>query len=232
MSDELKSKNKGTGFIKRIIYSSMLLSLLGLNVASLTNAAIHDALFGMLSYLPYTSLADSPSKRYNTLSKKQATLKAENAQFRSRQAKMSANKKKIKTIAKRVSARTVKNVARNVSSVPLEVFPYVGVATIVGVTILDVKDACQSMHDMNSMMALMNVDDADVDVNKVCGQPVPSEKDLLAKLGVPPKKYDEMRHHLGGFMHHLEKETKTSWTNMNDAIGGTVYEVFRRFGVK
>jgi hypothetical protein len=85
----------------------------------------------------------------------------------------------VQKVSKRLVARTAINATRNSSSIFAEAIPYVGVAVVLGVTALDLHDACETLKDMNELGNVF--DHAPEDESKVCGIKVPSKADVIAK---------------------------------------------------
>jgi hypothetical protein len=67
-----------------------------------------------------------------------------------------------------------------VSSVAGEAIPFIGTAIIVGVTALDIRDACATMEDVNALNSAFGHEMEDQ--NKVCGMHVPSREQVLAQI--------------------------------------------------
>ena len=79
----------------------------------------------------------------------------------------------------------MRNATRNSSSVLAESIPYLGVAVVLGVTALDLHDACQTLKDMNELNAAF--EQAQEDPSKVCGLKVPNGAEVVAKIKAGPK---------------------------------------------
>jgi hypothetical protein len=144
----------------------LILGLVSLNVLTLTNSRTHDFLYGMIDKLPFPRLKlDSPSKRYSKLAKENNrhlnSLKKQKNQF---------NKKisKVKGISNKISKRLTLNISRNIAAIPAESLPYIGVASVIAVTIWDIKDACDTMKDLDEMLGFtgIQVDSAETVKNK------------------------------------------------------------------
>ena len=84
---------------------------------------------------------------------------------------------------RRIAQRAIRGAGRNVAAVPLEAVPVVGVATVVAVTALDVKEACDTLHDMQDLRVAAGIDAERQDwTSQVCGtfsqQSVPAVCDM------------------------------------------------------
>lgn len=85
----------------------------------------------------------------------------------------------VQKVSKRLATRTVFNATRNSSSVFAEAIPYLGVAVVLGVTALDLRDACETLKDMNELGKTF--DHTPEDESKVCGLKVPTKGEVIAK---------------------------------------------------
>lgn len=82
---------------------------------------------------------------------------------------------------KRVVSRTVRGAVRNLASMPLEAVPVMGAATIAGVTLLELREACQTVEDM----AALDPEAAEGAARKVCALEPPTTEELVAGLAWP-----------------------------------------------
>lgn len=65
--------------------------------------------------------------------------------------------------------------ARSVGSIPLEAVPFIGIGTIVGVTILDIKSFCDAMGDMAELRKEFALGQSEERVPaNYCGENVPT----------------------------------------------------------
>ena len=71
--------------------------------------------------------------------------------------------KAIQKISSRVSKRTARGALRNVATMPAEVLPFIGLGVVVGVTALEIKEACETMKDLDELNQLIGVADIDGD---------------------------------------------------------------------
>ena len=195
------------------LYLLISLGLVVLNILTLTSATIHNALYKALNMLPVSSLmADSPTNRH---AKKLKLTKQ----------KQLANKKIVKSLSKRITARTIKNTTRNIAAVPFEAVPYFGVASMLALTIGDVKDACETMKDMDAMTKAFEIHD-EVDETKVCGQTVPGKDVVMSKIKLTKDEYFEIQRNLGGFLYDSKQQTGKKIDEFNRALGDIVYHIW------
>jgi len=98
-----------------------------------------------------------------------------------------AVKEAVKTTTNRISRRAVTTSKRAVSSMVGESIPYGGIAVIVGVTALELKDLCDTLKDMSELQQALNPDAAVDDKEKtVCAQRVPTREELWATVKKSP----------------------------------------------
>jgi len=64
----------------------------------------------------------------------------------------------VRSASAQVARRTSRAAARNTLALPAEVIPFAGVAVIVGVTSLDLYDACANIRDMNRIRDAVGLD--------------------------------------------------------------------------
>lgn len=137
--------------MKNISIAAIILALLSTNFFSITNARFHESLYDLISLLPYDSFLK------NSLINK-----------------VRSNKSVVHAVSKRIIKRTVKNVATNVGSVVAESIPFIGPATILVVTALDIKDGCDNVHDMQEIDKAFGIEDIENNDVSVCGIKLPT----------------------------------------------------------
>lgn len=188
--------------LKKAIFTLVILILISSNILSITNAKFHDILSDLFSKIPISELmAHSKSKKFRTIEAENKSLKEQNNKFKKQEKIRKAKLAKAHKISRRVALRTAKNVSLNVSSVVVESVPYVGVGVILAVTAADVYAGCETIKDNNELLSLFDAEQLSVDEEKVCGLKIPTEQEISKKL----------------------KDYKREF---NDAIGGTIYEIF------
>jgi hypothetical protein len=102
---------------------------------------------------------------------KNKTLITQNTAF---QSKITSNKATAKRITQRVGKRVAVGASRSASAVFAGAIPAVSTAVVVGVTAMELKDACETMKDLSELELLLEVEDAGPDINSVCGIEAPS----------------------------------------------------------
>jgi len=88
----------------------------------------------------------------------------------------------VMTASKRLALRSATNAARNASSVVAEALPVVGTAVMLGVTAWDLRDACETLKDLNELNSVF--DHPREDYTQVCGMKVPTKDEVLASVKV------------------------------------------------
>lgn len=97
--------------------------------------------------------------------------------------------KSIKKYGNKIVKRTARTTAKSIASIPLEAIPYIGVATILGMTAYEIKSACDNKKDMDNLyneLGFLN-DEETSTFDDVCNLKTPSKEDILSKL---PSKAD------------------------------------------
>lgn len=89
----------------------------------------------------------------------------------------------------RISRRTAAGASRNIASTFGEAVPMIGIAVVVGATVWEVKDACDTMKDLHELEVSLDPSKAnDASVKEVCGMAVPSKQELIAMVKASPGK--------------------------------------------
>ncbi len=115
------------------------------------------------------------SKSHKGLEAEKAALSKSNSELAT---KMKAKTEAAKKLSTKVAARAAKSAARNVAGMAGQAIPYIGVGLMVGITALDVKDACDNLKDLNEMHAEFDLQKEDE--SKVCGMRIPSGEEIIA----------------------------------------------------
>lgn len=122
--------------------------------------------------------------KYHTAHRKH--LESENSKLNDRLGTVSREKAEMENRTRRaakkavgnVSARSARSVARNVAGAAGESLPVIGSAIVAGMVYMDVKDACDTLKDLNEMSRAVGVEPEDE--SKVCGVRVPTQEELTA----------------------------------------------------
>lgn len=186
--------------VKTWLIVSALFGLGSLNILSLVSETVHKTLFdGLKAALSSVAqeealsrlLRNSPtvkrksdvttatkvlSEEREALSASKKALEFKHAELTRVSAVRSATAQKI---SKRLVTRSLVNATRNSSSVFAESIPVFGVAIVLGVTALDLHDACETLKDMNELNATFQLDQEEV--TKVCGMKVPTKAEAISK---------------------------------------------------
>jgi hypothetical protein len=171
------------------ILGTAVAGLLSLNVAILTNAMVHDLLFRAVSHLrlartwPKTPTAQRKQLKtqlaklrtsHQVLKRQTLAVKAEKQAL---QTKANHRARKVRAISRRIARRLVRNTAMNVSSLPAEAIPWVGTALLVSVTAMDIKDACDTMADINAIARELELDEHQAEARTICGYRINVKED-------------------------------------------------------
>ncbi len=73
-----------------------------------------------------------------------------------------------KKVSQNISKRLLRNVSVNTGSVLVESVPYVGISTVIAVTAMDVKDACDTMKDMNTILSNLGEEGEQQSMTEIC----------------------------------------------------------------
>ncbi len=124
------------------------------------------------------------TSKLQDLEREHSALNARHGELQKRNSALAESKRKaaLKTqeLAARSKARMARTVARNTGALAGEAVPGLGLVVAVGVTALDVVDACETLKDWNASLAAQ--EQAPLDTTSVCGVRVPSSKEVLAGL--------------------------------------------------
>lgn len=187
--------------IKNSITILLILGLMASNILLITNAAFHNMAAGILDRSPLQGLLNqqSPSKRLSVLE----------AEKNARMNKL----KKARGVARKIATRTVRNIGVNVTSMAGEAIPYLGIGLILTTTAMDINDGCDTVSDVNSILAELEDTQAPEDTSKICGMTVPTIEELT----------ESIKDKIGGTLHQSVDNINDSGKNLYDSLGGTVY---------
>jgi hypothetical protein len=192
---------------RRTALGLLIAVLLVSNIATLLSERFHDALVGAITSVAALGGATLASKvlSHSAHARKQAAvvaatreaqsrLAAQNSKLQalerqhaelSKQTKLLADRQRraaqqTQQLANRAKQRLARTVARSTGALAGQAVPALGVVVTVGVTTLAVVDACDTLKDWNTNLALH--DQAPLDTAAVCGVRVPSSSEVLAGL--------------------------------------------------
>ena len=204
--------------VERTAMIAVVVVLLATNVLSITSLQIYESLYDLLSHIPYEGLLN------NSSTKKQRQIEADNQMLRKQNqeliSKLHAHHAKLdkaRAFSQRIAKRTARNLAFNVTSLPEEAAPYLGAAMVVTVTTADVIDGCETVRDVNEMLRILEIDPIDDHESEVCGIKVPNVDEVLTNI----------KQDIGGTVYHAKERTTESARKFYDALGGTLYEIFK-----
>lgn len=126
-------------------------------------------------------------RRIASLSDEVAALKAERVVSYRGQRKLLGEA--VEDTTGRISRRMATGAARNAGSVFAEAIPIAGIAVILGVTAWDLKDRCDTMHDLHELELAFNPDvGLDPKAKEVCGLEVPTKDEVWQAAKSSPSK--------------------------------------------
>jgi hypothetical protein len=201
----------------------LIVGLLITNVFSLINEKFHDGLFGALSELVPTSwVKESKYSRHSELSKKHTNLSTKHQALTTKHTNLSTkfdtHKANSKKIAKRIATRTIRNTTVNLAAIPVESVPWLGAGMVLAVTTMDVKDACDNMTDMDSMLKELDLDSSS-ETGKICG----------LSTDVAKRKYDDFNYAVGDILHHTEKTYSKKIDDFKEATGDILHHTEKTY---
>lgn len=128
-------------------------------------------------------LVDQDTK-LRELGQRHATLNGKHVELESQHRKALEAKRtssaKAKALASRTRVRLARSVARNTGALAAEAVPWVGLAVALGVTALDVRDACETLKDLNENLAHLH--QPLEETAGVCGVKIPSRSEVTARI--------------------------------------------------
>ncbi len=191
---------------RQILTTLAFVGLVASNITTVVNNEFHDAVHGVVSAVALVA-GEAHAQRLLTASSnvrrtkaveiatKEASVKAAaqevmnrelqtkyaalDQQLKTAQAKSAANAKVTKGMATRVKGRLVAAVSRSTASLAGKSLPAIGIAVSIGMTAYEVHDACETLKDINGVLAVLNQAPED---QSICGEKVPSYKSVLESV--------------------------------------------------
>lgn len=166
--------------IKEFLLITSFFGLASFNVATLISDQIHTAGYNILASILKSTLPDAALEKLlrnsSTVQRKMDLLQiqklaAKNADLEHKLMKRAEVARKV---SKQVIARSARAATRNVSSLPGKAIPLWGAALEAGTTVLDIKDLCDTIIDMNELS--VSVDGEREGGQTICGIQVPGTK--------------------------------------------------------
>ena len=143
-----------SGSIRRVLLPIALISTIASHGLTLMLPDYHSLLTNALSHL-VPNIKANPSE-LNKLKKDNDKLKKSNSKLQTKNkglnTTLAQHRKSTTTFTNKLKKRLVRNVAVNTGSVLTESVPFYGAAIVVGVTAMDVTDACNTMNDLNDLL--------------------------------------------------------------------------------
>lgn len=160
---------------ERLILWVIIFVLVLSNVLTVANNSYQQSVYGVLSHIPVESLLKNSLINNNKLleSEKQSLQK----QVHQMNTKLESHRIKSKYVSGGIVNRLKNNAKRNLSSFFGEAIPYIGTALIVAVTVADIKDACDTIKDINDLARSLEAETNIEDENIVCGLKIPNLDD-------------------------------------------------------
>ena len=116
---------------------------------------------------------------------------------------------------KRISDRTSKGAIRNVQSITGEAIPVAGITVVLGVSALELKDACDTMTDLRALELAVDPDAPEGPATvEVCGLKTPSRVQVLEAIkGAPVQAWETARN-------YIEDLPELKIPSLRDVFGG------------
>ena len=190
------------------------LTLIASNIFLVTSSKFHSMATALVESLPINSLLDdSPSKKTKKLEAENRKLRNENQRLVSEKKVRAQKLVRAKQVSRRIAQRTARNVASDLTTMVGEATPYLGIGLVVASTALDAKDGCDTMKDVNEILAALEDEQEPEDSNQVCGIKIPTMEELTLSI----------KDTIGGTLHQSEENVRQSAKELYDALGGTTY---------
>ncbi|SMG67315.1 conserved hypothetical protein, membrane [methanotrophic bacterial endosymbiont of Bathymodiolus sp.] len=192
---------------RAIIGLVLIIVLLATNILTLSNSRTHDVLYGFIARLPFSSLKkNSPTSRHKKLLKENTLIKKDVSSLKQKNIKLSKGVNKAKQLSRVISKRTFRNVSKNIAAISAEAVPYIGVGTMLAVTAMDIKDACDTMKDMDNLLIALGVAENSDETVKICGKQIPQSDYVVSQLKVKQQAYAEMQENMSEFLNEVKEK--------------------------
>jgi len=94
----------------------------------------------------------------------------------------------IESASKNIAKRAAGGTARNLASMPAQRIPWLGLATMIGVTGWDIRDACATTSELDELNKAIDPDKSiDLEVERVCGIEMPTSDEILNAAKSSPR---------------------------------------------
>ncbi len=174
-----------TGFFLTVIAGLVLL-----NIATLINDTVHRIDYGVIAAVATTAMAEaiarafsaepilgsSPTAKRAAAESRRAALESENKNLKLAEVR---RKKALQGVSHRIAQRTAASAVRGARSLAGRSLPYVGIALSTTLTTLDIRDACETIKDLNQLSADSGGEAISTEMN-VCGMRIPDSSDIAS----------------------------------------------------
>ena len=176
--------------MKTLLVIFLFLLSLSFNVAMLTSQAV----FAMASSA-FTALTDMPTAA--------SKIHPKNTKVNFKGQKVTVAQA-VGSTTSGVKRRAAKTAAKSISAMAFEATPLIGTAVIVGVTMAELRDLCETAKDMDALNRALNPDETtDADQTSVCSIAVPTKEELREKVS---KQSEESFNKFKTFFSELNEE--------------------------
>jgi hypothetical protein len=128
---------------------------------------------------------DTEKKANQNLRKQLANPNTRTVTYKGRKMALS---EALETTSNNMSRRAKKTASREIASMGGEALPWIGSAVIVSATVLEIKDLCDTLKDMNALkMAIKAEAMPNSEQRAVCTMVVPSKDELIASIKNTPE---------------------------------------------
>ena len=158
--------------IRKVLIGIAFSGLLGSNIALVFSGSYLTSITDLLRNTPLTSYLD------DSLVVKNRKLKAQTLDAKQR---LHDQRTKSSKITRNIARRTTLSVTRNTGAAFVEALPGIGIATIIGMTAWDIKDGCDTLTEINSLLDELG-EPTDLDQTKICGMQAPSQDEIIESV--------------------------------------------------
>ena len=153
-------------WIKRLLLTATILSLIATNVLTLTHTAFNTAISGMMG--TYLGIRTVSAALQTSLASKDATIRKQKANAVKRQAAT-------RRFGTRLASRTKRVVGKSIAAIPAEAVPFLGVAVLIADTGYEIYAACETMQDLDELYSQLGMGDETPDdaLHTACNPELP-----------------------------------------------------------
>ena len=182
---------KAVRLSRTLIVVIVLVASLGANVTLFVGGVLYSFVDKFVEEA--FDLATAAGKQRKALvaqKKKNTALQAENKKLQKQLKKVG---KVAGSAADRSRARLLRSASRSVATAPAKAVPVAGALVVAGLTVMEVKDLCETMRDMDRIKRVVDAPEAGAESEPaICPVPVPSREQLLERIeGSAQEAWDE-----------------------------------------